>query len=64
MCERRGHTGNNVTFLCEMFLVLPSGFSVSKRRRKRGKIGFSHRILKEESMKWFQQKVCAKNRRH
>ena len=33
------------------------GFSVSKRRRKTGKIGASHRIQKDEAMKWFQQKV-------
>ncbi|KAG5682093.1 hypothetical protein PVAND_011472 [Polypedilum vanderplanki] len=32
------------------------GFNVAQRRRKRGKIGFSHRLTKEDPMKWFQQK--------
>nr|ACD65164.1 putative 60S ribosomal protein RPL11 [Phoronis muelleri] len=32
------------------------GFSVSNRRKKRSRIGFSHKVYKEESMKWFQQK--------
>ncbi|XP_072175363.1 large ribosomal subunit protein uL5-like [Diadema setosum] len=32
------------------------GFSVSHKRRRRGRIGFSHRVNKEEAMKWFQQK--------
>ena len=33
------------------------GFNVAERKRKRGRIGFKHLITKDESMKWFQQKV-------
>nr|BAN20276.1 ribosomal protein L11 [Riptortus pedestris] len=32
------------------------GFSVAKRRRKTGVVGFQHRLTKEDAMKWFQQK--------
>jgi len=32
------------------------GFNVAHRRRKQGKVGFSHRLHKEDAMKWFQQK--------
>merc|ERR1712055_752676 len=32
------------------------GFNVAERRIKRGRVGFKHRVRKEESMKWFQQK--------
>nr|XP_057902989.1 60S ribosomal protein L11 isoform X1 [Doryrhamphus excisus] len=32
------------------------GFSIADKKRKRGRIGFRHRIRKEESMRWFQQK--------
>merc|ERR1711894_641288 len=32
------------------------GFSVAHRRRRKSKIGFQHKVTKEESMKWFQQK--------
>ncbi|XP_035765192.1 60S ribosomal protein L11, partial [Neolamprologus brichardi] len=32
------------------------GFSIADKKRKRGRIGFKHRIRKEESMRWFQQK--------
>ncbi len=34
-----------------------TGFSVAERRRKTGKVGFQHRLKKEDAMKWFQQKV-------
>lgn len=33
------------------------GFSIADKKRKRGRIGFRHRIRKEEAMRWFQQKV-------
>ena len=33
------------------------GFRVAERRRKRNTVGINHRISKEETMKWFQQKV-------
>lgn len=32
------------------------GFNVAHRRRKQGKVGFPHRLTKEDAMKWFQQK--------
>merc|ERR1712191_15122 len=32
------------------------GFSVAKRRRKTGVVGFQHRLKREDAMKWFQQK--------
>merc|ERR1711909_135632 len=32
------------------------GFNVAHRRRRKSKIGFQHKVIKEESMKWFQQK--------
>jgi hypothetical protein len=34
-----------------------TGFSVAERRRKTGKVGFQHRLKREDAMKWFQQKV-------
>ncbi len=33
------------------------GFRVAERRRKTNRVGIKHRITKDESMKWFQQKV-------
>merc|ERR1712049_36354 len=32
------------------------GFSVAERRRRKSHVGIKHKIPKEESMKWFQQK--------
>uniref|UniRef100_UPI0039807F5B 50S ribosomal protein L5 n=2 Tax=unclassified Salmonella TaxID=2614656 RepID=UPI0039807F5B len=32
------------------------GYSVSHKRRKKGRIGFGHKVTRDESMKWFQQK--------
>nr|XP_023687763.1 60S ribosomal protein L11-like [Paramormyrops kingsleyae] len=32
------------------------GFSIADKKRKMGRIGFKHRIRKEEAMRWFQQK--------
>ncbi|PIK42971.1 putative ribosomal protein L11 [Apostichopus japonicus] len=32
------------------------GYSVSHKRRRKGRVGFSHQVTKDESMKWFQQK--------
>lgn len=42
--------------LCVQVLGRP-GFSIADKKRKTGRIGFSHRIRKEEAMRWFQQKV-------
>jgi len=36
------------------------GFNVAKRRRAKAHVGAPHKISKEESMKWFQQKVTVK----
>ena len=36
------------------------GFNVAKRRRAKAHVGAPHKISKEESMKWFQQKVAVK----
>ena len=33
------------------------GFRVAQRKRCKSKIGHSHRITKEETIKWYQQKV-------
>ena len=33
------------------------GFNVAKRKRAKAHVGAPHRISKDESMKWFQQKV-------
>lgn len=41
---------------CAQVLGRP-GFSIADKKRKTGRIGFSHRIRKEEAMRWFQQKV-------
>jgi len=35
------------------------GYNVPKKRRAYGVIGHKHRVTKDESMKWFQQKVCS-----
>ncbi|KAK9696403.1 Ribosomal protein L5 [Popillia japonica] len=41
----------------DFFVVLGRpGFNVAHRRRKQGKVGFPHRLTKEDAMKWFQQK--------
>lgn len=32
------------------------GFSINQRKRKAGRIGSSHRLTKEDAMKWFQEK--------
>lgn len=34
------------------------GYRIADRKRRKSRIGFSHRVTKEETMKWFQQKVC------
>ena len=36
------------------------GFNVAKRKRAKAHVGAPHKISKEESMKWFQQKVTVK----
>ena len=42
----------------DFYIVLNRpGNRVAYRKRKKGRIGFSHRVTKEEAMKWFQQKV-------
>merc|ERR1712198_646952 len=41
----------------DFYVVLARpGYNVAYRRRKKSKVGFSHRIKKVDSMKWFQQK--------
>lgn len=37
--------------------ILFLGFNVAHRRRKQGKVGYQHRLNKEDAMKWFQTKV-------
>jgi len=32
------------------------GFNISNRRRRKSRVGINHRVTKEDSMKWFQQK--------
>merc|ERR1712141_29494 len=32
------------------------GFSIPQKKHKRGRIGFQHRVTRDQSMKWFQQK--------
>ncbi|KAL5014242.1 hypothetical protein ScPMuIL_008512 [Solemya velum] len=32
------------------------GFNIAHRRRRKSRIGFQHKITKDHSMKWFQQK--------
>merc|ERR1711872_121987 len=32
------------------------GYNVSERRRKKSRIGFQHRVTKDDAQKWFQQK--------
>ncbi|KAM9415092.1 large ribosomal subunit protein uL5-like isoform 2-T2 [Salvelinus alpinus] len=41
--------------LCFQVLGRP-GFSIADKKQKTGRIGFRHRIRKEEAMRWFQQK--------
>lgn len=41
----------------DFYVVLGrDGYNVAYRRRKTGKIGFNHKVTKEDSMKWFQSK--------
>ncbi|XP_077862135.1 large ribosomal subunit protein uL5 isoform X2 [Saccoglossus kowalevskii] len=41
----------------DFYIVLGRpGFNVKDRRNKKGTIGRNHRVTKDESMKWFQQK--------
>ncbi|XP_034241547.1 60S ribosomal protein L11 isoform X2 [Thrips palmi] len=41
----------------DFFVVLGrQGFNVAHKKRKRGVVGFPHRLTKEDAMKWFQQK--------
>ena len=42
----------------DFYIVMSrAGYRVAYRKQRKGKIGASHRVSKEESMKWFQQKV-------
>lgn len=42
----------------DFYIVLSRpGNRVAYRKQKKGRVGFSHRVTKEEAMKWFQQKV-------
>lgn len=34
-----------------------AGYRVAERRRCKNRVGFGHRVRKDESVKWFQQKV-------
>lgn len=36
------------------------GFNVAKRKRAKAHVGAPHKISKDDSMKWFQQKVSFK----
>ena len=38
-------------------VLMRPGSRVAYRKRKKGRVGFSHRVTKDEAMKWFQQKV-------
>merc|ERR1712062_302535 len=41
----------------DFYIVLGRpGFNISQRRRRKSHVGIKHKIPKEESMKWFQQK--------
>lgn len=43
----------------DFYVVLGrAGHRVAKRRHARGRVGHTHRVGKEEAVKWFQQKVC------
>jgi large subunit ribosomal protein L11e len=33
------------------------GFRISNRRQRKSRVGFRHRVTKDDAMKWFQQKV-------
>jgi hypothetical protein len=39
-------------------IVVLAGNAVAYRRARRNRVGFAHKVKREESMKWFQQKVC------
>lgn len=42
----------------DFYVVLDrAGRRVARRRRAPGRVGPSHRVFREESVKWFQQKV-------
>jgi large subunit ribosomal protein L11e len=41
----------------DFYVVLGrAGMNVAQRRKKTGRVGTSHRLVKEEAMKWFQTK--------
>merc|ERR1712026_292174 len=41
----------------DFYVVLGrAGYNVSKRRQKKAKVGFPHRLTKADAQKWFQQK--------
>ena len=46
----------NILYMLLNVYFLFTGFNVAHRRRKTGKVGFQHRLTKEDAMKWFQQK--------
>lgn len=42
----------------DFYVVLGrAGYNVCERRRMKNKIGFKHRVTRDESMMWFQKKV-------
>merc|ERR1711906_71731 len=48
----------------DFYIVLKRpGFSVAKKKRKRGRIGRSHRVTKEDAMEWVRQTFNADIRR-
>lgn len=47
----------------DFYVVLSRpGNRVAYRKRKKGRVGYSHRVTKDEAMKWFQQKVGMESR--
>ncbi|XP_074656551.1 large ribosomal subunit protein uL5 isoform X1 [Tubulanus polymorphus] len=41
----------------DFYIVLGRpGYNVAHKRKKRGVVGYKHKVTKDESMKWFQQK--------
>lgn len=42
----------------DFYIVLGRpGFRISHRRQRKSRVGFKHRVTKDDAMKWFQQKV-------
>merc|ERR1712110_965764 len=55
--ENFSHNGSIGIYGMDFFVVLGRpGMNVAHRRAKVGKVGFPHRLTKEDAMKWFQTK--------